>query len=78
MHLVEDDGFITVWPERAECDFTPHPVALTQCAYCLKTIPQDHAFHGSYRGEVEHFCNEEESEEYGYVRWLLETRRAGL
>jgi hypothetical protein len=80
MHLVETDGFITVWPERAECDFTvpSRTVALTQCAYCLKTIPQSHASLASYNGEVEHFCNDEEAETYHYVRWLSEARRAGL
>lgn len=76
MTELEDDGFVTVWPDRAECDFSipSRVVAFTQCAYCARTIPQSLAFVGQVHGCPEHFCNEEHANLYTLER----LREAGL
>lgn len=48
------------YPERAECDFTTPAriIALTQCASCAQTVPQNFAHKGKYMSDEEHFCSE--------------------
>lgn len=53
MH-VEDDGFITLVPDLSHVGSI---IALTQCAECPQTIPQNFAITGKYFGDVEHFCS---------------------
>lgn len=51
---IEDDGFLTIIPDLGRA---PKILALTQCAECPQTIPQNFAITGKYFGDVEHFCS---------------------